>query len=63
MPLGSSAGDLTKLRRELGVAGLEESDERAVAERSADRLHFREFVTAPEDVEEAGRLSSRASET
>ena len=54
---------LAELRGQLGVAGLEHADQRAVAERAADRLHLGELVAAAEDVEELRDLSCRRAGT
>ena len=55
--------DLPQLGGELGVAGLEQADERAVAERAADGLHLGELVAAAEHVEKARRLARRSAGT
>ena len=54
-------GRLTHLRIQLGVAGLEETDERALLERRTDGLHFRELAALAEDVEEDRRVPRRAA--
>ena len=51
-------GVLTKLRGKLGVTRLEQTDQRTVAKRATDRLHFREFVAAAEHVEKGSRLAT-----
>src|SRR5204863_2056583 len=53
---------MPKLSGQFGVAGLEETDERALAKRAADRLHLGKFVASPEDVEKARRLPLRTPE-
>jgi hypothetical protein len=40
------------LRGQFGVSGLKQADERTVAERTANGLHFRKLIAAPEDVDE-----------
>ena len=57
---GAGAGGVRfELRGQLGIAGLEDADQRAVREVPAHGLHFRELAAAPEDVEEARRLPPR----
>src|SRR5207253_703642 len=51
---------LAELSGQLGVAGLKQADERAVPERSTDRLHFGKLVAAAEDVEKLRALTRRA---
>ena len=43
---------LAQLRGQFGVPGLKEADQRAVAERAADRLDFRKLAAAAKDVQE-----------
>ena len=61
-PSPSSRRGLAQLRGQLGVAGLKEPDQRAVAERAADRLDFGELAAAAEDVENCARLPRGAPE-
>ena len=53
---------LAQLSRELGVAGLEQSDERTVVQRSTDGLHLRELVAATEHLEKTLRLAPGAAQ-
>ena len=55
-PSAASGVRLAQLGGQFGVAGLKQADERTVAERAADRLHFGELVAAAEDVEELRRM-------
>ena len=48
-----------QLRVELGVAGLEDADERTLAERLADGLDLRELAAPPEDLEKGRRTAAR----
>src|SRR5262249_37059663 len=52
---------LTQLRGQFGVAGLKESDERALREGSTHRLHFGKLAAAAEDLEELRRLFHAAA--
>ena len=51
-----------QLRVELGVAGLEQPDERALRQRRADRLHLRELAALAEHAQERGGLALGAPE-
>ncbi len=51
---------LPELRGELGVTRLEQTDQRALAERSAYGLDFGELVASAEDLEKTRRLPGRA---
>jgi hypothetical protein len=58
----ASGRRLPELSRELGISGLEQTDEGAVVERRADGLDFGELAAAPEDFEKARRLSPAPAE-
>ena len=62
-PLATSGLDCLQLRRQFGVAGLKQADERTRGERAAHRLDFRELVAAAKDFEELRSLLSAIAET
>ena len=53
---------MSKLRGDLCIPRLKQPNKRAVLERGADGLHFRELVASPEHVEEADGLPTGAAE-
>src|SRR5204863_8811300 len=51
---------LSKLSGQLRIAGLKQSDQRTLAERSTHRLNFGELIATAEDVEKIDRVPLRA---
>src|SRR6185436_1013944 len=61
-PVRGIRRSLAKLCSQFRVAGLEQSDQRAVAKRSTHRLDFGKLVAAAEDFQKLRALCGRAAE-